>query len=340
MQRIKVGIIGITGYAGLELLRLLQNHPSVEVVKVAARSGEGQPIEGLFPGLVGTGLKCVSPEESFADCEYVFLGLPHGVSMNYVPRLLAEGVRVIDLGADFRFTDQNLYAEVYGQRHAAGELLGESVYGLCEYQRDLIRRARIVGNPGCYPTASLLALKPLLDNSVIDPKGIVIDAKSGVSGAGRGVKEGYMYTELNENFRAYKVIGHRHSGEIRYYAGPGVELTFTPHLLPVQRGILATLYLKLADGAEIAQVAKAYQRYEGEAFVTVHPLGKLPELRWAVGSNSCHLGYDYDPSQGRLIVVSVIDNLIKGAAGQGIQNLNIMANLPEAMGLARLAPVV
>ncbi|MBO8127061.1 MAG: N-acetyl-gamma-glutamyl-phosphate reductase [Firmicutes bacterium] len=341
MKKSRVGIIGVTGYAGAELLRLLLEHPGAEVVKIAARSAEGRPLGEIYPGLAGTGLVCTSPSDSFSECDFVFTALPHGVSMEYIPALRAGGSRVIDLGADFRFQDPELYAKVYQSQHQAADLLAESVYGLVEFYRDEVREARIVGNPGCYPTAVLLGLRPLLAAGIVHSEGIIIDAKSGVSGAGRGLSQDRLFGELNENFRAYKVVGHRHTAEISHYSGADIQVTFTPHLLPLQRGILATMYLTLKPGVPASTVFEVWaEAYHEAPFVHPHPRGVIPELRWVVRSNCCHLGYDYDPELSRVIVVSVIDNLLKGAAGQGVQNFNIMAGLPEETGLPLYSPVV
>ena len=342
MEKQTVGIIGATGYAGAELIRLLAQHPAVEIVKIGVRTTTTENhLSQIYPGLSCKLPALTGLESSFSQCQYVFLALPHGVSMGYVPRLLAEGCRVIDLGADFRFPDPVVYANTYELEHQAPELLVETVYGLPEYFREQIRQTKLIGNPGCYPTAVLLGLKPLLDKGLVEKEGIVIDAKSGATGAGRGLSQDRLFTELNDNFRAYKVVGHRHGNEICFYAGKELKITFSPHLLPLQRGILATSYLTLSQGVGVEEVARAYQTaYSGEPFIQAYPQGVLPELRWVVGSNNCQIGYAYDPKIRRLIVVSVIDNLIKGAAGQAIQNFNIMAGLPETMGLPQLAPVV
>lgn len=341
MEKVKVGVIGVTGYAGAELVRLLAMHPQVELVKVGARSAVGCRVDELFPGLAGIKLACSAADDSYAECDYVFLALPHGVSMEYLPQLIKAGARVIDLGADFRFSDAAVYERTYEAVHSAKDLLGMSVYGLTEYYRDAIRAAPIVGNPGCYPTAAILALRPLLAGGLVEKDGIIIDAKSGVSGAGRGLAQERLLAELNENFRAYKPVGHRHTAEINQYVGAEVAVTFTPHLLPVQRGILATCYLTLRPGVEVGDIVEAYaERYADEPFVHCHQPGVLPELRWAVGSNSCHLGFAVDRSLRRLIVVAVLDNLLKGAAGQAVQNMNVMAGFPETMGLPINAPIV
>lgn len=341
MNKVKVGIIGVSGYAGAELVRLLVMHPRVELVKVGARSAVGKRVNQLYPSLAGINLICSAPDDSYAECEYVFLALPHGVSMEYVPQLVRAGSRVIDLGADFRFSEAVVYERAYDTVHCAKDLLAESVYGLTEYYREAIRAAPIVGNPGCYPTAAILALRPLLAGGLVERAGIVIDAKSGVSGAGRGLAQDRLLAELNENFRAYKPVGHRHTAEINHYADYGLSVTFTPHLLPIQRGILATCYLTLRPGVEVGDIERAYaDQYAGEPFIHCHQPGVLPELRWAVGSNSCHLGFAVDQRLHRLIVVSVLDNLLKGAAGQAVQNLNVMAGFPEMMGLSNNAPIV
>lgn len=336
---IKVGIVGGTGYTGVELLRLLVQHPQVEVAVITSRSEAGVRVADMYPNLRGhyDNLAFSVPDvASLGACDAVFFATPHGVAHALAGELLATGTRVIDLSADFRLQDAEEWAAWYGQPHGAPELLKEAVYGLPEVNREQIRNARLIAVPGCYPTASQLGLLPLLEAGLADPATLIADCKSGVSGAGRGAKVGSLFCEAGESMMAYAVKGHRHLPEIcqglRRAAGGEVGLTFVPHLTPMIRGIHATLYARVADRSVDLQ-ALYEQRYANEPFVDVMPAGSHPETRSVRGANVCRLAV-HRPQQGDLVVVlSVIDNLVKGASGQAVQNLNIMFGLDERLGL-------
>lgn len=344
---IRVGIAGATGYTGVELIRLLGLHPEAEVVVAGTESYQGQRLAEVYPHLGGRA-DLVGQEatpEALAACDVVFTSLPHGLTMALAPAVLAAGRRLIDLGADFRLRDVAVYEQWYKKPHTAPALLAEAVYGLPELYREQIRGARLVGNPGCYPTACALAAAPLLKAGVVETTGIIFDAKSGVSGAGRGVSLGVHFSEVNENFKAYNIAGtHRHTPEIEQtlsdLAGEPVLVSFTPHLVPMTRGILATGYFTLKEHRTTEQLADLFREfYAGEPFVRVRPAGDLPTTKQVWGSNYCDIGLRVDPRTGRVLVVSVIDNLVKGAAGQAIQNMNLLFGLPETTGLLHSAPV-
>ena len=330
---IKVGIIGANGYTGFELMRLLAAHPEAEVSIAASRSLAGKRVAETYPALFGAYGDMTYSDvdlEAAAECDVVFACLPHGESAEICGRLIDSGTKVIDLSADYRYDDVSLYERTYKKEHPRKDLAAEAVYGLPEYERDRIKGARLIGNPGCYVTASVLAIKPLVMNGVIDKSGVIADAKSGVSGAGRKADVAYNANEVEGNFKAYSVSVHRHTTEIEEKSGAVV--TFAPHLLPIKRGILATIYCTLAPGKTAEDAAKAYERYRNEPFV--HFTGDLlPEIKQAAGSNCCYIGMTAEEKTNRLIVVSVIDNLIKGASGQAIQNMNVMFGLPETEGL-------
>lgn len=340
---IKTAVVGATGYAGEELVRLLVSHPEVELAHVISKSFAGKAMNevyGSYKSLPEMTLEELEPE-ALSECDVVFTALPHGQSMNIVPALLNAGVKVIDLSGDFRYDDTEVYEKWYKLPHSEPEINGKAVYGLCEIHRDDIKSTNIVANPGCYTTTSILPLYPLLSAGIISKDGIVVDAKSGVTGAGRSEKLPNSYCEVNESMKAYGVTTHRHTSEIEqelsHAAKEQVSLCFTPHLLPVKRGILATIYTTLKEGVTEADIAKAYSCYNNESFVHVLPHGELPELKHVTGSNNCFIGYKIDERLGRLIIVSCIDNLIKGAAGQAVQNMNLLMELPEETGLPRLA---
>ncbi len=345
---VKVGIAGATGYGGIELLRLLGQHPAVEVVFAGTESYAGEELASVFPHLAGrvslVGQQA-TPERLAEACDLVFTALPHGVSMKLAPAVLAAGRRLIDLGADFRLRDLGTYEAWYKAQHEAPELMEEAVYGLPELFRERIRGARLVGNPGCYPTSCALAAAPLLKEGLVELKGIIFDSKSGVSGAGRKVSLGVHYSEVNENLKAYNVAGaHRHTPEIEQtlseVAGEPVTVTFTPHLVPMTRGILTTGYFQLKEELSTEQAVELFRSfYEGETFVRVRPAGDLPATKQVWGSNYCDIGVQVDRRTGRVLVVAVIDNLVKGAAGQAVQNMNLMLGLPEATGLLGVGPV-
>lgn len=340
--RIRAGIVGATGYTGCELLRLLAVHPAVEVSRVTSRREAGRAVAELFPNLRGhLDLVFAEPRvEDLAQCDVVFFATPNGTAMTLVPVLLEAGVRVVDLSADFRLMDPAVWERWYGMPHACPDLLAEAVYGLPEVNRDRLAGARLVANPGCYPTAVQLGFLPLLEAGVVDPGSLIADAKSGVSGAGRKAALSLAYSELEGSFKAYGVAGHRHQPEIsqglnQCSAAP-VRLTFVPHLLPMVRGIHATLYADLR-GEEVDLQGLFESRYEGEPFVDVLPPGSHPETRSVRGINVCRLAVFRPEGGHRVVVLSVIDNLVKGAAGQAVQNMNLMFGLPETAALDGIA---
>lgn len=337
---LQVGIVGGTGYTGSELLRLLLGHPGVEVAAVTSRGEQGMAVCDLFPSLRGRlSLSFVEPSlERLSCCDLVFFATPNGTAMRMVPELMAAGVRVIDLAADFRLKDPASWERWYGTPHACPELLDEAVYGLPEFNRERIRVARLVANPGCYPTAVTLGLAPLVEAGAIDPDWIVADVKSGVSGAGRKAELGLLMAEVGESFKAYSSGGHRHAPEIvqnlALFAGRSVNLTFVPHLVPMVRGIQATLYARLTQANPGLEVLYS-SRYAREPFVDVMPRGSHPETRSVRGVNLCRIAVNEQPG-GVVIVQSIIDNLVKGAAGQALQNMNLMFGLDETAGLISL----
>ena len=339
---IKVGVVGGTGYTGVELLRLLAAHPDVHLSVITSRSEAGRAVAELFPNLRGAvDLEFSQPDAGqLADCDLVYFATPNGTAMTMVPQLLEAGVRVIDLAADFRLTQPQVWEQWYGMAHACPELLEQAVYGLPEINRDLISAARLVANPGCYPTAVQLGFLPLLEAGLIDAGHLIADAKSGVSGAGRKAATGALLCEASENFKAYAVPGHRHLPEITQgleaAAGQPVGLTFVPHLTPMIRGIHATLYAQLTDvDRDLQAIYEA--RYVEEYFVDVLPAGAHPETRSVRGANHCRIAI-HRPQQGNIVVVlAVIDNLVKGAAGQAVQNMNLMFGLDETTGLTSIA---
>jgi len=337
MDVIKVGIVGGTGYTGVELLRLLALHPQVELHAITSRADAGTPVSQMFPSLRGYVDLCFThPDEAHLDqCDLVFFATPNGIAMQQTRALLDAGVKVIDLAADFRIKDVAEWEKWYGMSHACPELVAEAVYGLPEVNREQIRQARLVANPGCYPTAVQLGFIPLLEAGLVDISGLIADAKSGVSGAGRKAEIGTLFAESSDNFKAYGVAGHRHLPEIKQglarVAQHEVGLTFVPHLTPMIRGIHATLYGRLNRDVDLQALFE--QRYANEPFVDVRPPGSQPETRSVRGANHCRIAV-YRPQDGDIVVVlSVIDNLVKGAAGQAVQNMNIMFGLPEASAL-------
>jgi len=335
---IKVGIVGGTGYTGVELLRLLANHPEVSVEVITSRSEEGLRIDDMYPNLRGHyDLQFTVPDvDALAQCDAVFFATPHGVAMKMAPELVERGVRVIDLGADFRIKDLQLWSQWYGMEHTSPELAAQAVYGLPEVNREAIKTARMIACPGCYPTATQLGFLPLVENGLIDHRRLIADVKSGVSGAGRGTNLGSLLCESSESMKAYAVAGHRHLPEVKQglsdAAGRPVGLTFVPHLTPMIRGIHATLYGILKDPADGLQELFE-QRYANEPFVDVMPAGSLPETRSVKGANMCRISVFRPQNDDTVVVLSVIDNLVKGAAGQAIQNLNIMFGFDESEGL-------
>ena len=341
---IKAGIVGGTGYTGVELLGLLAQHPDVELTVITSRSEQGKPVSDLFPNLRGhLDLAFVEPDDrSLQQCDVVFFATPNGTAMQSVPALLDSGVRIVDLAADFRLKRADIWQQWYGMEHTCPELLEQAVYGLPEMNRDAIRQARLVANPGCYPTAVQLGFLPLLEAGLIDDQQLIADAKSGVSGAGRKTALATQLVEATENFKAYGVAGHRHLPEIcqglSTAAGHSVGLTFVPHLVPMIRGIHATLYGRLLDNISADALQALYeQRYADEPFVDVLPQGSHPETRTVKGANICRLAVHRPQSSNTVVILAVEDNLVKGAAGQAVQNMNLMFGLDETAGLTGIA---
>ncbi|MCG9125026.1 N-acetyl-gamma-glutamyl-phosphate reductase [Laribacter hongkongensis] len=334
---IKVGIVGGTGYTGVELLRLLSRHPDVELTAITSRKEAGLRVDAMYPSLRGwVDLAFTTPDEAnLIGCDVVFFATPNGIAMQEAVRLVEAGVRVIDLAADFRIKDIAEWEKWYGMTHASPQLVAEAVYGLPEINRDAVRTARVVANPGCYPTAVQLGFLPLIEAEAIDPASLIADCKSGVSGAGRKAEVHTLFAEATDSFKAYGVAGHRHLPEIRQglaaVAGQPVGLTFVPHLTPMVRGIHATLYARLKKDVDLQGLFES--RYAGERFVDVLPAGSCPETRSVRGSNTCRIAVHRPQGSDTVVVLSVIDNLVKGAAGQAVQNLNLMFGLPESTGL-------
>ncbi|MBL8479076.1 MAG: N-acetyl-gamma-glutamyl-phosphate reductase [Sterolibacteriaceae bacterium] len=340
---IKAGIVGGTGYTGVELLRLLARHPGVEMTAITSRGEAGTPVADMFPSLRGAvGLKFSDPKDApLVDCDVVFFATPNGIAMQQAAGLLEAGVRVVDLAADFRIKDIGLWEKWYGMSHASPALVAEAVYGLPEVNRDQIRGARIVANPGCYPTATQLGFLPLIESGCVDLAHLIADAKSGVSGAGRKAEIGILFSETSDNFKAYGVPGHRHLPEIRQglarAAGKPMDqigLTFVPHLTPMIRGIHSTLYARITR--EVDFQALFEQRYANEPFVDVLPPKSHPDTRSVRAANTCRIGVHRPQDGDTLVVLSVIDNLVKGAAGQAVQNMNLMFGLDECSGLSQV----
>ncbi len=334
---IKVGIVGGTGYTGVELLRILSQHPEVQIQAITSRQETGMAVADLFPSLRGrVALKFCDPAEAaLEECTVVFFATPNGIAMQQARSLLDAGVRVIDLAADFRIKDVAVWEKWYGMPHACPELVAEAVYGLPEIHRDKIKKARLVANPGCYPTAVQLGFLPLIEAGIVDVDHLVADAKSGVSGAGRKAEVHTLFAEASDNFKAYGVPGHRHLPEIRQglsnIAAKPVGLTFVPHLTPMIRGIHATLYARLTTDTDLQTLFE--QRYANEPFVDVLPAGSHPETRSVRGSNLCRIAVHRPQGGDTVVVLSVTDNLVKGAAGQAVQNMNLMFGLPEVLGI-------
>lgn len=338
---IKVGVVGGTGYTGVELLRLLARHPGVELTAITSRGEAGMAVADMFPSLRRrVSLKFVTPQDAALEkCDAVFFATPNGIAMKQAAELVAAGVRVIDLAADFRIRDVAEWQKWYGMEHAAPELVAEAVYGLPEVNREHIRKARVLANPGCYPTAVQLGFLPLIEAGLVDTGHLIADAKSGVSGAGRKAEVHTLLPEAADSFKAYGVPGHRHLPEIRQglslAAGHTVGLTFVPHLTPMIRGIHSTLYGRLKPGVAVPDLQALYEtRYAEEAFVDVMPAGSHPETRSVRASNLCRIAVHRPQGGDTVVVLSVIDNLVKGASGQAVQNLNILFGLDERMGLS------
>ena len=340
---IRVGIVGGTGYTGVELLRLLARHPEVELAAITSRGDAGRPVSDMFPSLRGhVDLAFSDPAQAGLErCDAVFFATPNGIAMQQVPALLDAGVKVIDLAADFRLKDAASWEKWYGMPHACPEVLKGAVYGLPEVNREQVRSAQLVANPGCYPTAVQLGFIPLIEAGVVDRASLIADAKSGVSGAGRKAEVHTLFAEAGDNFKAYGVPGHRHLPEIRQglaaVAGEEVGLTFVPHLTPLIRGIHATLYARLTKDCDLQALFE--NRYRGERFVDVLPAGSHPETRSVRASNNCRIAVHRPQGGDTVVVLSVIDNLVKGAAGQAVQNMNLMFGFAESCGL-ELVPVL
>ncbi len=341
---IKAGIIGATGYAGSELVRILTNHPNAEITTITSQSYKSQNYGDIYENF--RHIEKICEEENIEDMaenlDVIFLALPHGVASKKVNEKILEKTKIIDLGADFRLQNINVYESWYKTKHEAKNILPEAVYGLCEINREKIKGKRIIANPGCYTTCSILSLYPLVKEKMIDINTIIIDAKSGVTGAGRGLSLGTHYDEVNESTKAYKIASHRHTPEIEeqlsYAANEKIILSFTPHLIPMNRGILVTCYASLNNNYNYSDIKSAYKKYyENEYFIRLTKEGVFPETKWVKGSNFCDIGFTIDKRTNRVIITGAIDNLYKGAAGQAVQNMNILFGLDEKEGLSQPA---
>lgn len=346
-QTIRAGLVGVTGYTGMELARLMAWHPTMKLVRATSRSEAGRTLADLYPFLQGMDLGALTvtrpdPADLASACDVVFLAVPHKTAMEIAAKLLDAGVKVVDLSADFRINDKGVYEQWYAVEHTRGELLAEAVYGLPELYADKVKTARLVANPGCYPTSSILGLAPALRAGLVETTDVIIDAKSGASGAGRGAKVGTLFCEVADSFRAYGLPTHRHTPEIEQelskLAGTPMTVSFSTHLLPIDRGILSTIYTKLAtDPSKVRGVYEDF--YADKPWVRVLPQGQLPETRYVRGTMFCDIGLVTDPRTGRLIVLSAIDNLCRGASGQAVANANLMCGLELSAGL-NLAPMM
>lgn len=337
---IKASILGATGYTGQELVKMLSGHPNIEIVGLGSRSYEGEKFSKVYPHFRGIDLVCENPEDDdlIERADVIFLALPHGLSIPYVKKAIKQGKKVVDLGADFRIKDKEVYETWYNTKAPEDDLLKQAVYGLCEVNKEKIAQAKIVANPGCYPTTVLLALIPLLQKGVIKKENIIIDSKSGVSGAGRSLSLGSHLCEANEDLKAYGLPLHRHipemEQELALSAKEEMSIVFTPHLIPMTRGMLSTMYLELEEGFTGEEVhALLRDFYKDKHFVRILDEGESPHTKWVSGSNFCDIGLFSDPRNNRITLISAIDNLIKGASGQAIQNMNIMFGLDEKAGL-------
>lgn len=338
---LNVGVVGVTGYTGEELISVLLAHQQVRISGIYSRSAHKKRLSEIYPKFKNVlDLTCLKPDvkDITGNCDLVFLALPHTVSMKIAPKLLKAGKRVIDLSADYRLKNPKVYEQFYKVKHTDKDGLSSAVYGLPEIYRNKIKNARLVANPGCYPTAAILALAPLAACDLVEPDSIIIDAKSGVSGAGRKISEDFIFSEVNEDFKAYKVNNHQHMPEIEQalsrLAGKKVKITFVPHLLPVNRGILETIYVRKTAGSQAAKqnISSLYKKfYNKEPFIRIREEGSFPALKDVTGTNFCDIGIK--ESSGNIIIIAAIDNLLKGAAGQAVQNMNIMYKLPESAAL-------
>ena len=337
----KVGVLGATGYAGQELVRLLQRHEEVKDLYLSSSSVAGEDYDSVYPHWLGKNVGILQ-DENVPDLDVLFCALPHGLTAARTSAFLARNIKVIDLGADFRLNSVEVYEEWYKIKHPASELLKDAVYGLPELYREQIRGQSLIANPGCYPTATLLALVPLLRNNLLQTGYMIIDAKSGVSGAGRGVSLGTHYSEVNENFKPYGVTTHRHTPEIEQElsraAGLPITVNFTPHLVPMTRGMLVTIYAAVQEGVKEEDLRKCwFEQYKDEEFIQLLPPGTWPQTKFASGSNNAFLQLTVDQRTGNVIMVATIDNLIKGAAGQAVQNMNLVMGWPEGQGITGTA---
>lgn len=337
---IKAAVLGATGYAGIELVRLLSNHPEVEIKFLGSQSFDGKKISEVYKNFDHVlDVECKELDlDEVSKCDVAFTALPHGASKTVIPSLIEKGIKVIDLSGDFRYDDIKVYEKWYGQEHSSPELLEEAVYGLCELHREKIKGARLIGNPGCYTTCSILGAAPLLAKGWGEAKNIIIDAKSGVTGAGRGLNLAYHFCECTENTKAYKIATHRHTSEIEQeltkLAGEEILVSFTPHLIPQKRGIYSTIYINLKEKHTTEEVVNIYKEfYKDEYFVRVKDLGEIPETKHTAGSNFVDIGVVVDERLQRAVVTSTLDNVVKGAAGQAVQNMNLIFGLDEKTGL-------
>lgn len=338
---IKVAVLGATGYAGIELVRILSSHSEVELKILGSNSFDGQPLSEVYGNFAHVlDMDCQKLDlEKVKECDVAFTALPHGASKEVIPSLIEQGVKVIDLSGDFRYDDIEVYEKWYEQAHSAPELLKESVYGMPELYREKIKGARLIGNPGCYTTCSILGAYPILASGLGSSENIIIDAKSGVTGAGRGLSLAYHFCECTENTKAYKIATHRHTSEIEQElskaAGKEVMISFTPHLIPQKRGILATIYVNLTKECTTEELVNLYKEfYKDEYFVRVKDAGKLPETKHVAGSNFVDIGIVVDQRLNRAVIVSALDNIYKGAAGQAVQNMNLLFGLDEKTGIS------
>lgn len=343
LQKIKIAILGASGYTGAELLRFLVRHPNADIVALTAEKNAGQNISAVLPHLAFENLPTLVKIDAvdFSKIDLVFCCLPHGTTQEVIAAL-PKNVKIVDLSADFRLANVDTYASTYGQAHKAAALQKEAVYGLTEMYREQVKKARLVANPGCYPTSAQLPLMPLLKAKLISKDDIIIDSKSGVTGAGREAKQGSLYAEVGEGIHAYGLANHRHTPEIEQglsdAAGSAVTVNFTPHLMPMNRGILSSIYVKLAAGKTAQDLhAELEKTYKNEAFVKVLPFGTVPATRHTRGSNLCMIGVAADRISGRAIIIAAEDNLVKGASGQAVQNMNVMFGLPETAGIDAVA---
>jgi N-acetyl-gamma-glutamyl-phosphate reductase len=341
---IRVAVVGATGYAGAELVRILAGHPKTKLAVITSRQYAGVRFDQVYPAMAGR-VEAIcqeySPDLVCEKADVIFFALPHKLPMAYVPEILGRGKRVVDLSADFRFTEAAVYESVY-QPHTAKEFLESAVYGLCEIYADQIKAAALIGNPGCYPTSVLLPLVPLLKQGLLDPGSLIADSKSGVSGAGRSLALASHFCEVNESFKAYKVAAHRHNPEMNAVltreAQEPVSITFVPHLVPMSRGMLTTIYASTASGVNRQDIIGCYrQSYGSKPFIRICSEDRLPNTLHVRGTNFCDIGLKYDEENQRLVLISAIDNLVKGAAGQAVQNMNLMMGLEENAGLSDTA---